>query len=433
MRASIPNPPVGAPDALPLRQQLDIRNAWLTERLETVLPALMAREQIDLWLVIAREYNEDPVILSLIPQPAMSARRRTILAFHRAPDGTVKRFSIDRYGFPGFYEPQWQPESGEAQYACLARIVRDLNPARIGLNTSDEWPFGDGLSHSEYARVIEALGPDLAARVVSAERLCVGWLETRIPAEMTAYPAISAMGHALIAEAFSGRVIHPGVTTTDDVVWWLRQAMLDRGLTAWFHPTIEIQARGQGVDNPAPGMKRPNRRTLIMPGDLLHCDVGFTYLGLTTDQQQHAYVLRPGEADAPDGLKSALAEGNKLQSILMNEMGVGRTGNEVLAAALDVARTNGLRPSIYSHPLGVHGHAAGPTIGLWDQQDGVPGQGDYPLYDNTVYSIELNIVHSVPEWGGQDVRIALEEDAALTDGQMRWLHGRQTAFHLIGG
>lgn len=415
-----------------LRQQAEIRNAWLTERLDTFIPALMTREGFDLWLVIAREYNEDPVILSLIPQPSMSARRRTILAFHRQPDGSVNRFSIDRYGFKGFYEPKWDPESGEAQYDCLARIVKDLNPQSIGINMSGEWAFGDGLSHSEYTHLIAALGTELTARIKSAERLCVGWLEQRIPAEITAYPGIVEIGHALIAEAFSTRVIHPGITTTDDVVWWMRQTMLDLGLGAWFHPTVEIQARGQGFDNPAPGMKHPERRAVIQPGDLLHCDVGFIYLGLATDQQQHAYVLRPGETDAPAGLKTALAHGNKLQSILITEMQVGRTGNEVLSGALATARTNGITPSIYSHPLGFHGHAAGPTIGLWDKQNGVPGQGDYPLYDDTVYSIELNIVHPVPEWDDQPVRIALEEDAVLTGGEMRWLHGRQTKFYLIG-
>jgi hypothetical protein len=201
--------------------------------------------------------------------------------------------------------------------------------------------------------------------------------------------------------------------------------MLDLGLCAWFQPTVTIQAPGQRYD------AGDERRTLIQPGDLLHCDVGFTYLGLATDQQQHAYVLRPGEADAPAGLRAALAAGNRLQDIHMRAMAVRHTGNAVLRMALEQARAEGLRPSIYSHPLGYHGHAAGPTIGLWDQQGGVPGRGDYPVFDDTCYAIELNVVHAIPEWAGQDVRIALEEDAAMTGGAMRWLHGRQTQFHLI--
>jgi hypothetical protein len=233
------------------------------------------------------------------------------------------------------------------------------------------------------------------------------------------------MGHALIAEAFSSRTIQPGITTTADVVWWMRQKMSDYGLRAWFQPSVEIQAPGQPYDHKEP-------RQLILSGDLLHCDVGFIYLGLATDHQQHAYILKPGEADAPAGLKAALADGNRLQDIHLEAMEVDRTGNEVLRTALEKARAEGLNPTIYSHPLGYHGHAAGPTIGLWDQQAGVLGKGDYELFDDTCYSIELNVKKSVPEWDGQEVRIALEEDAVLSDGRMRWLAGRQTEFHLVG-
>lgn len=410
---------------LPLRAQADLRNAWLTERLEVILPEIMAREGFDMWITAAREYNEDPVIMTLLPEPAMAARRRTILVFTRQPDGTVERLTIDRYGFGEFYTRAWEPDK-ERQFECLARIVAERNPSNIGLNISGEFAFGDGLTHTEYERIVKALGEDLAGRIQNAERLCIGWLERRIDPELTVYPGIIELGHALIAEAFSSRHIHPGITTTTDLVWWFRQRMLDFGLRAWFHPTVDIQAADQAYD------AAESRRTLIQPGDLLHCDVGFYYLGLATDHQQHAYILRPGETDAPAGLKAALAEGNRLQDILMDAMQTGQTGNQVLKVSLDQARSEGLNPQIYSHPLGYHGHAAGPTIGMWDQQGGVPGKGDYPLFDSTAYSIELNVKKAVPEWGDQEVRIALEEDAVLVNGTMRWLHGRQEQFHLIG-
>ncbi|MCA1723218.1 MAG: aminopeptidase P family protein, partial [Thermomicrobia bacterium] len=261
------------------------------------------------------------------------------------------------------------------------------------------------------------------ARTASAERLCVGWLERRIAAELEVYPSIIALGHAIIAEAFSSRTIQPGATTTDDVVWWMRQTMLDAGLQAWFQPTITVQSPDEAWD----ALQRTDdRRTLIQLGDLLHCDMGFYYLGLATDQQQHAYLRRPGETEAPAGLIAALAAGNRLQDILRGAMTAGHSGNTVLREALADARDAGLMPSIYTHPLGYHGHAAGPTIGLWDRQEGVPGNGDYPLYDSTCYSIELNVRHPVSEWGGQEVRIALEEDAVLLGGTVSWLAGRQT-------
>jgi hypothetical protein len=425
-------PPVDAyrNKLLPLRAQVAVRNGWLQQRLDEVLPLLMARAGFDLWIVAAREYNEDPVIMTLLPEPAMAARRRTILVFARRADGGVDRLTLDRYGFGNFYPRGWNPDQ-EEQFAALRRVVEERDPQVIGLNLSTDFAFGDGLTHTEYEQISAALGEPFTNRIRNAERLCVGWLERRIGPELTVYPGLVEIGHALIAEAFSTLTIQPGITTTDDVVWWMRQKMLDLGLRAWFHPTVEIQAPGLSFDAPAGGAGH-ERRKLILPGDLLHCDVGFYYLGLATDQQQNAYVLKPGEPDAPAGLKAALAEGNRLQEIHLAHMQVGHSGNTVLKNVLEQARREGLQPSVYTHALGYHGHAAGPVIGLWDQQNGVPGKGEYELFDETCYSIELNVTKAIPEWDNQTVRIALEEDAVLTGGQMRWLDGRQTEFHLIG-
>jgi hypothetical protein len=414
---------------LPLRARADVCNAWLTQRLDEILPELMQREGIDMWVVAAREYNEDPVIMTLLPEPAMSARRRTILVFSLKDDGSVERLTLDRYGHGDYYAAAWEPEQ-EGLYDCLARIVRERDPESIGLNVSETFAFADGLTHNEHTKLVAALGETYTGRVTGAERLAVGWLERRIGPELTVYPGIVEIGHAIIAEAFSTRTIQPGITTTDDVVWWMRQKMLDLGLQAWFQPTIDIQAFG---DRRGPLAKQdPERRRLILPGDMLHCDMGFYYLGLATDQQQLAYVLRPGESDVPAGLKAGLAEGNALQDIHMEAMEVGRTGNEVLKAALDKAREAGINAMIYTHPIGYHGHAAGPTIGLWDGQGGVPGRGDYELFDDTCYSIELNVKKDVPEWDGQEVLFGLEEEAVLAGNKMRWLSGRQVEFHIIG-
>jgi len=415
---------------LPLRQQAGIRNRWLKTRLDEFLPTLMQREGIDMWIVAAREYNEDPVIMTFLPEPAMAARRRTILVFTLQKDGTVERLTLDRYGHGDYYAKGWEPEK-EDHFACLRRVVRERAPQSIGLNFAREFPFGDGLSHSEYELIVAALDEPYTNRICSAERLCVGWLEHRIADEQIVYPGFAQMAHALIAEAFSSRTIQPGITTTDDVVWWFRQKMHDLGLRAWFQPSVEIQAPGYTFDGPAGGGSH-TRRTVILPGDLLHCDVGFYYLGLTTDHQQNAYVLKPDESDAPAGLKQLLADGNRLQEIHMAEMQVGRTGNTVLKRVLERAKAEGIDPQIYSHPIGYHGHAAGPIVGLWDQQGGVPGKGDYEIFDNTCYSIELNAKRPVAEWDNQVVRMALEEDALLAGGVIRWLDGRQTTLHLIG-
>jgi len=410
-----------SPSVLSLKDRAAVYDRWLRIRLDRLLPELMRRENLDMWVVICREYNEDPVYLSLVPGTSMSARRLSMLVFFDKGKEGVERLTVSRYGIGEFYKSVWEPEKIE-QWPCLAQVIKERNPKKIGINESDTFAFGDGLSASLKQKLFQALGQEYASRFISAERLAVAWLETRIPEELEVYPHIVAIAHHIIAEAFSRKVITPGVTTTDDVVWWMRERIAELKLATWFQPSISIQ---RAKNSEFKDIK------VIHPGDLLHCDMGISYLSLHTDTQEHAYVLREGEEDAPQGLKQALAQGNRLQDILLGEFKEKRTGNEILLAALKKAREERLNSSIYTHPLGAHGHAAGPTIGLWDKQDGVPGTGDYPLFYDTCYSIELNIKANVPEWGNQEVRIALEEDAAFTRKGIYFIDGRQTNLYLI--
>lgn len=425
--AAVPDPAM--PAILPLRERARLVDAWLERRLESVLPQLMRRHEVDLWIVAAREYNEDPVIETLLPATWMAARRRTVLLFHdRGPGRELERLAVARYDvgpFPGAWDPETQPD----QWARVAQLLEERDPKRIAVNRSSTFALADGLTATEYEALRTALPPALRERLVDAEGLAIGWLETRAPEEMQVYPQIVRIAHAIIAEGLSERVIQPGVTSTGDVEWWYRERVTGLGLDAWFHPTVSIQRPSNGAR--ADDFSSRPEDDVIRPGDLLHVDFGITYLRLNTDTQQHAYVLRPGEAEAPRGLQRALATGNRLQDILTSQFVERRSGNEILAAALEQARTEGIEASIYTHPIGYHGHGAGPTIGLWDRQEGVPGRGDYPLYPSTAHSIELNAVVPVPEWDGQDVRIMLEEDAFF-DGERTWyIDGRQTDLHLI--
>jgi hypothetical protein len=417
---------------LPLRARAEVKNRWLKQRLDDVLPEIMQREGFDMWILVARQYNEDPVVMTVLPEPLLYASN--VLVFNLEDDGSVERLTLSRRPVE-FYESVWYAEQ-EDQYECLTQVVNERDPQVIGLNISDDFSHGDALPYSIHGKIAEALGDRYMERTRGAERLVVGWLERRTQAELDTYPGIVEIGHAIIAEAFSSRVIHPGITTTDDVVWWMRQKMLDLGLEAWFQPTIDIQAHGQPFEPWSQLFfhhgEREESRQVILPGDLLHCDMGFTYLGLSTDQQQNAYVLKPGETNAPAGLQDALAAGNRLQDIHAEAMAVGRTGNEILKRAREKATSEGIEATIYTHPIGLHGHGAGPSIGAWHSQEPQPGKGDYELFDDTCHSIELMITKEVPEWDGQEVRIALEEDAAFTGGQFQWLSGHQTHFHLVG-
>lgn len=405
-------------------------NHHLEERLETLLPRLMRESGIDLWLVVCREYAEDPVFFTLVPEPVHAARRTTMLVFHdRGGEAGVERLTVSRYPFGSLYEAAWEGGDLDEQWRRLAELVEERDPDRIGIDVSREWPVADGLSASLRDHLEESLPSKYRDRLVSAEELVVRWLETRTPGELEVWPHAVGLAREVIAEAFSNRSITPGVTTTDDLAWAIREGFDRRGLEVWFQPDVDVQRRGDdcGPESPYCGS---DERT-ILPGDVLHTDVGICYLRLCTDTQEMGYVLRRGETAPPPGLLAAMEVGNRWQDLLLGSFRTGRTGNEILAAALTAAEAEGIVSSVYSHPLGAFGHAPGPTIGMWDDQGPTPVRGDWPLHPDTGYAIEGNVKVAVPEWDGQQLQMKLEQSAVFDGEKVVWLAGRQTSWHVI--
>ncbi|MDH4071591.1 MAG: aminopeptidase P family protein [Gammaproteobacteria bacterium] len=421
----------GEPVILPMKDRAAVIDRWLDARVETVLPMLMRRAGIDMWVIVSREYNEDPVIRTMLPSDWHAARRTTILLIHDRGEGEpLETLSVSRYAVGDIFEGAWNQEEDGEQWAHLGKLIDERNPRRIGLNYSVDFPLADGISHTEFELFMGAIPERLQERVVSAEDLAVGWLETRTPDEMAVYQNIVRIAHEILAEGLSEAVIQPGVTTTDDVVWWYRERIRELKLTTWFQPSVSIDRAEAPETTMSDWTLGRYDAEVIMPGDLIHVDFGITYLRLNTDTQQNAYVLKPGETDAPADLKKALANANRLQDILTGQFETGKTGNTILAETRALAIREGITPSIYTHPIGYHGHAAGPTIGMWDNQGDTPGNGDYPMYPNTAYSIELFAETEVPSWG-KAVRIKLEEDAFFDGETTYYIDGRQRAFHLI--
>lgn len=417
--------------ALPVREQAKVINDILAERLDTVLPGLMKQNDIDMWVVISREYNEDPVLRTMLPAEWLNARRRTILVFYRNPKTSAyEKLAIARYDVGTAIKGAWDMKRFPDQWNALADVIRTRKPTRIGINTSESYGHADGLDHTEYAEFMRTLPAGYKNKVVSAEKLAVMWLESRTEREMQLYPQLVDATHKIIENGFSQQVITPGVTTTADVEWWFRQEIRDNGYDTWFHPTVSIQRKEPLAADAVKTFAARPKDNVIVAGDLLHVDIGISYLRLNTDVQQHAYVLKPGEKDVPDSLKAAFAKGNRLQDILTSHFKQGQTGNQILSASLAQAKAEGIVPTIYTHPLGLHGHAAGPTIGMWDMQGGVPGSGDFSMNYKTAYSIELNAESDIAEWG-KKVRIMLEEDGYFDESGFRYIDGRQKQIHLI--
>jgi len=421
----VEQPHPSMPPILTLRDRAKVENAILADRLETVIPRLMREQKIDMWVLVAREYFEEPVVMTMLNAESLHARRRTILVFFDPGAGKpIERLTVSRYGLGGLFQPAWKPEQQPDQWKALADLIAQRDPKQIAINTSALTAFADGMTLSADKEMRAALPPAYRDRIVSGEALAVGWLETRTPMEMKIYPGIERLAHSLIAEAFSAKTIKPGVTTTDDVVWFYRERMARLGLDTWFQPSVGILRQGQA------GVLEGD--SVIQKGDLLWTDFGITYLRLNTDTQHLAYVLKDGETDAPAGLKAGLKAANQVQDALLSSYKTGLSGNEVLAAARAKAIAAGLKPSIYTHPLGYHGHAAGPAIGFWDNQNG-DERGAFKVHPDTTWSIELSAFAPVPEWGGQEVQFRAEENAFFDGKTVRFLDGRETALTLIPG
>ena len=437
-----------------LREQAAMQQAWLKKRLDTFLPALMRTHGIDLWVVPMREYNEDPVFSSITAPDTFAARRRTIYVFidtcaprpgvGQSPGSApapscVKRIALGGTSQGGVFDARRSTHAavadvgrgpqaelwGDEQWQVLKAIIAEHTPRVIGINRSTIFAFSDGLSSGELNGMSAALGEPWTSRFKDAEGLPLDLIASRLSEEEEFFTTMQALVWSMTETMFSGTVITPGTTKTSDLVWWWRQRVNDQGLGTWFQPSIDVQRKG--VSGDALGDD-----PIIQRGDLLHCDVGITVARLNTDTQHDAYVLLPGETDAPAGLRLALTHANALQDIVVDELRPGRTGNEILTASRARMKAKGIDGTIYSHPIGVNGHGAGPLIGLWDYQEGVPGRGDATVIPRMWFSIELQATTPVPEWGGQPVRMAQEEDVIVgADGKVRWALKRQDKLFLI--
>ena len=426
-----------------LRDQAFRQQQWLELRMERTLPALMRRQGIDMWVLPMREYAEDPVFSAITSPTTFAARRRTIYVFfdRGAKDG-IERIALGGTSQGNVFKAVRSEKAvaapaagsgnsartaelwGDDQWSVLKQVIEQRNPRKIAINSSRIFAFADGLSSGEREGMQQALGAALVSKMVPAEALAVDMIASRQPEEEAAFAELNRVAWQIIQEAFSNKVITPGLTKADDVVWWMRQRLADLGLSTWFQPSVEIQRQFGG--------ELVGVNPTIQRGDVLHCDFGVTAMGLNTDTQHMGYVLKVGETDVPAGLKKALLASNRLQDITTEELRPGRTGNQILASALGRMKSDKIDGTIYSHPIGLNGHGAGALIGLWDYQDGVPGRGDHTVIPGMWYSIELQATTPVAEWGNQPVRSMQEEDVIIdAAGKVRWAFKRQTAFHLV--
>lgn len=420
------------PDVLSIRERAAVIKKITKMRLDTIIPKMMEETGFDMWLIVCNEDNLDPVFQTMIPYDVWCPITQILVFYQHRPAGEVERLNISRTNMQDLHQnvwdyQAWDNEKKESQWDCLARIVHERDPKKIGINVAGVIWAADGLTAFLKKKVEETIGPKYSERMRSAERLATLWLETMLPEDLELYERVVSVAHALMAETFSDKVITPGVTTTEDILYYYLQQVADLGLQRYAWPWFRIRAR-----DPQVLKKYGKDDTVIRRGDLLQCDAGIYYLRYYTDHAEWAYVLRPGETDVPEGFKKVMAEGNKLQDIFCAEFKEGLTGNQLLTNILQTAREKGIcKPKIYSHSIGYYLHEPGPLIGLPWEQENTGSRGEVKLVSNSTFTAELSVTCPVPELGGAELRMALEQVVAFTPKGTYFLDGRQTKFYIV--
>ncbi|MGE0040862.1 MAG: M24 family metallopeptidase [Vicinamibacterales bacterium] len=429
--AQAPAPAPASPDLLPWSRQIAVREGWLRQRHELLLP-MMRRHQIAMWIVANEEFHDDPLTEFVAP-PRPYVGNRDFFVFVDAGAGGLRRFALTGYAeetLKAFFESPDEPVPADRR---LAQLVAEFTPATIGLGIGGTRGVTRSLTHDTYAFIAKAVGPDYQARFVSAQDLIEEYLDTRLPDEKPYYTAAVALTESLARRALSSEVITPGTTTVGDVRNWLYDQMGAHGVGTWFQPDLRIQRRGAAGATSRGFLAVAPESQVIERGDLVHVDVGISYMGLDTDWQKMAYVLRDGETDAPEGLKRAMAATNTLQDALMGRHSrPGKPAGAVYDDTMAEMKDLGIEAMIYSHPVGAQGHGLGASIDFRAaRRDDIGQQAARALRKGSYISIELNTASTVPEWDGQKVFVMAEDVAWLDDDGWHTFRPRQDAFYLV--
>jgi Xaa-Pro dipeptidase len=407
-------------------EQIALREAWLTKRHAMILD-MMRRHGIDMWVIVNEEFHDDPLTQFIAP-PRPYTGNRDIFVF--IDTGTsLRKIAVTGYteeNVKRFFEEEDDPKPADQ---ALGRLYRQYHPRRIGLSINANRGVQRSLTHDSYLFLAKSFGGDAESHFVSAAPLIEEYLDTRIPEEFATYQTLVELTDQLTRRAFSNEVISPGKTTVGDIRRWLYDQMGAYDVTTWFQPDLRVQRKGRVPATSRGYLAVEPESTVILPGDVLHLDFGITCMGLNTDWQKEAYVLLPGQTEAPAGLQHALANTNALQQSLMSRSRPGRLAGDVYNDILADMKAAHIEAMVYSHPIGNQGHGLGAGIDPHSPLAS-PTEGKR-LRNGSYLSIELNTATPVPEWNNQKVYIMEEDDAYLTPDGFKTFLPRQTSLYLV--
>lgn len=422
-----------AAQLLPWSEQITVREQWLVKRHALLLP-MMRRHDVGMWIVVNEEFHDDPLTQYVAPPRPYTGNRDVFVFVDGGAEG-LKKYALTGYieeNLARFFEaPTAEPLPAAA---TLKALYDKWQPKTIALGIGGSRGQTRSLGEASHRFIAEAMGPEAVSRFVPAAPLIIEYLDTRLPEELEHYRTAVAVTEEIVRRALSAEVIIPGRTTVGDVRRALYDMLWAAGVRTWFQPDLRVQ-RATGENATSRGFLAVARESVVIqPGDLVHIDFGITYMGFDTDWQKMAYVLKPGETQAPAGLRAALRNTNTLQDALMlRHARPGLTGGAVFTATMAEMKERGIEAMIYSHPLGAQGHALGASIDFRSAQRANPSAQTLTLRPGSYMSIELNTATPVPEWGGKKVLVMMEDCAYLTEEGYRFFRPRQETFYLIPG
>ncbi|MCZ6915987.1 MAG: M24 family metallopeptidase [Gemmatimonadetes bacterium] len=399
------------------------------EKMQRHLQPLMRQHGVDMWIIMSRENSPDPA-LELFGGYGISGwygHRNAYIFYDPGEDRPLASaiFGTHQSGHMRRFFNRIEGYGEEGLAPSLRAFVHERDPQTIAINQSRTVSMADGLTVELRRYLEDAVGSEYVGRFVSSEPLFIDYVSRRTPAELEIAQEASWRTFHILRRALSNEVISPGKTTLMDLYWWVKDEWMAQDLEFNFPASFDIQRQGvegslNEVDNP-----------VILPGDLLHVDFGVRLMGIVTDQQKLAYVLRPGETEPPAGLRAAFAQSVRHGEIIAEALEPGTLGRDVKAIAEERGRAEGIENSTYSHVQGNWVHGAG----AWAIFDWPERYGDHPRQPvrlTEFWSIEYSVTAAVPEWGGQRVRMAREEDAWVSGDGVRFMAGPQRELWVIG-
>lgn len=398
------------------------------ERIEKLLPSAMKEAEIDSWIVICRENDNDPLAMHVGGE---NAGGTAAFLFFLQGD-RVHSVAISPSGESralkdvGLHNEVIEIERGSSVWNEVKKLIEKFNPSKIGINSSQR-NLSDGLSYTQRTEMEKELGPEISSKFVSSDPIVVNWLSVKLPAEIEIMRKAGLLTDQIQREAY--KTVVPGKTKDSDVARFIKKRMKELGVEDAWQPDQNPNVNS-GIDR---GHSHATEK-VIQPGDIIQIDHGIKVYGIwVTDYQRFAYVLKPGEKQAPPDVQKKWENAKRGSRIVLETMKPGIEGFYVDKAQRDWMKQQGSLPVMWStgHPVGYVAHDVGPSLGGAQRSDKPSGSSALKLKPGQVFAYDGFFCWYIDDTKTETKTISVEEMAVVTETGAEYLIPPQEELILI--